>query len=376
VNLVIRRVTIAVLAAFIAGAVLVVPASAKSGPQAVAAKKKAKKCKKKKKGKKKKGCKGVAGGGGASGSGLPGEKTPTSPTQPDNPTIPNMASVDLAANPVLAGTSSTGTVTVDGPAPSAGQKVDLTSSNSARVSVPASVVVAPGQTTASFSITTTSGSPLTATLTGETAGTSANVQLNVVDKPSVKSVELQRQCFTFGSFGSNRVTLDVPAPADTLIDLVSDNPSALQVPSDVTVPEGSSSAFFSVNALAATLSVGVTATLDTSQATDTALVSSTDPDPEAGSLSVNPDKVKPGNGTTATVTLACEAPTGGVTVDLTSDDPGVTVPASVNVPAGKLSQTFDVDTDPTLPNGVYDIHATVGGVTVDASLTIDSTLPT
>jgi len=48
VSLVIRRITIAVLAAFLAGAVLAVPASSKGGP-AVVAKKKAKKCKKKSK---------------------------------------------------------------------------------------------------------------------------------------------------------------------------------------------------------------------------------------------------------------------------------------------------------------------------------------
>ena len=43
VNLAIRRITIAVLAAALAGAVLAVPASSNSGPAAVA-KKKAKKC--------------------------------------------------------------------------------------------------------------------------------------------------------------------------------------------------------------------------------------------------------------------------------------------------------------------------------------------
>ncbi|HEY6652849.1 MAG TPA: hypothetical protein VI028_01860 [Solirubrobacterales bacterium] len=374
----IRRITIVVLAAALAGAMLAVPALSKSGPTAVAAKKAKKKCKKAKKGKKakkRKGCK----RGGSSGVGLPGQATPSKPTPPDPPTTPptlHVADLGVSPNTVLAPNSATGQLTLDAAAPSGGQQVDLQSSSPSRVTVPASVVVADGQTNASFPVSTTIGAPVTATLTASIGSSNATTQLKVVDTASVSSVKLERQCFTFGPFSSNRVSLDVPAPADTLVSLLSSDSSALSVPAGVTVPSGSSSAFFSVNALADSSSVTVTASLGSSEATDTAAVSETDPATHAEELTVNPDTLVAGNGSTGTVTLDCEAPPGGTTVTLSSSDPGIGVPPSVIVPAGQLSANFAITTDSSLGDGQFDVSATAGGDTVHTTLTIDSSLPT
>ena len=379
-NLVIRRITIAVLAAALAGAVLAVPALSKGGPEAVAAKKaKKKKCKKSKKGKKskkRKGCK--RGSGTASGTGLPGEATPSSPTKPDGPTTPSnlqVAGVSVNANPVLAGTSTTGQVTIDAVAPTSGQQVNLQSSSPSRVSVPASVVVAPGQKTASFSVDTTTGGPVTATLTGSIGTSTGSTQLSVVDTASVKDVKLQRECFTLGTFSSNHVSLDVPAPEDTVVNLQSSDALSLSVvPPITTVPAGSANALFNVNALLPTASVTVTATLGTSNAADTASVSALAPDPKATEVSLSPESIVAGDFTTGTVTLDCEAPDGGVSVALHSSDgsDNVTVPASVTVPAGALSANFRVDTDLTTASGDYTISATAGEVTKSAQLTVNN----
>ena len=271
-------------------------------------------------------------------------------------------------------------VTLDAAAPSGGQQIDL-QSDTARVTLPSYVVVAPGQTNASFPVNTTLGPPVTATLTGSVGASSQTTQLSVVDTASVSSVKLERQCFTFGPYSSNRVSLDVPAPDDTVVSLSSDS-AGLTVPSGVTVPSGSASAFFSVNAVSDSPSVTVTASLGASQATDTASVSSSDPATHADDLTVDPDTVVPGGGSTGTVTLDCEAPPGGTTVTLSSADPGVTFDstgtqsATVNVPEGHLSADFTISTDGALADGVYDVSATAGGVTVPATLTIDSSLPT
>ena len=363
-----------VLAAALAGALLAVPALSKSGPSAVAAKKAKKKCKKAKKGKS---------GGSAGATGLPGQATPSKPTPPDPPTTPptlHVADLGVSPNTVLAPDSATGQVTLDAAAPSGGQQVDL-QSDTARVTLPSYVVVAPGQTNASFPVNTTLGPPVTATLTGSVGASSQTTQLSVVDTASVSSVKLERQCFTFGPYSSNRVSLDVPAPDDTVVSLSSDS-AGLTVPSGVTVPSGSASAFFSVNAVSDSPSVTVTASLGASQATDTASVSSSDPATHADDLTVDPDTVVPGGGSTGTVTLDCEAPPGGTTVTLSSADPGVTFDstgtqsATVNVPEGHLSADFTISTDGALADGVYDVSATAGGVTVPATLTIDSSLPT
>jgi hypothetical protein len=372
VTLVIRRITIAVLAAFLAGAVLAVPASSKGGP-AVVAKKKAKKCKKGKKGKKAKKRKGCKRGG--SSVGLPGEATPASPKQPNTPPPPpdnpvlQVESVVLTSGTVLGGNSTSGQVTLDDEAPAGGQPVDLTSSLPARVTVPASVVVASGQKTASFQVNTTSGpSPVTATLTGSIGTSNAATSLKVVDRPSVASVKLQRECFKAGTnWSANRVTLDIPAPDDTDVALDSTDPASLFLPlTTVTVPEDSTSALFTVNVLAPPSVAGpvtITATApSTLPQSDSAPVSLTDPETHANGLTLNPDTVTPDTPSTATVTLDCEAPTGGTVVNLSSVDPShVHVPATVTVPADELSVNFQVTTEPDTPDDNYDISANVQG---------------
>ena len=185
-NLAIRRITIAVLAAALAGAVLAVPASSNSGPAAVA-KKKAKKCKKGKKGKKakkRKGCK----HGSSSVSGLPGEATPSSPKQPNSPPPPpdnpdlHVSGVSVTDGTLLGGNSTSGLVTLDHVATTGGQQVDLTSDVAPRVQVPASVVVVEGQKTASFQVNTTFGTPITGTLTASIGTSNATTTLKVVDR--------------------------------------------------------------------------------------------------------------------------------------------------------------------------------------------------
>jgi hypothetical protein len=373
VNPVVRRVTVAVLAAALAGAVVAVPALSKSGP-AVVAKKKAKKCKKGKKGKKRKGCN----RGGPAGLSLPGQATPSKPKQPTTPPTLHMTSVGVAPSTVLAGNPTTGQVTVDVAAPSGGQQVDL-QSDSSRVSVPGSVVVASGQKSASFPVTTSVGGPVTATLTGSIDTSTASAQLKVVDKPSVSSVQLQRQCFTPATWSANQVTLDIPAPSDTVVSLSSDTPLSLAPTNPtVTVPLGSTSASFSVDVFAvnAPLVTVSAAAPSTPAATATASVSSTDPATHVVGLTLNPDTVVAGNVSQGTVTLDCEAPPGGTSVTL-SADAGIGVPPNVVVPAGALSVGFTITTAGNLADGQYDVRANTASETpVHATLTINSSLPT
>ncbi|HEY6771290.1 MAG TPA: hypothetical protein VI035_02450 [Solirubrobacterales bacterium] len=365
----IRRITIAVLAAFLAGAVLAVPASSKSGPATVA-KKKAKKCKKGKKGKKakkRKGCK----RSGSSVAGLPGEATPASPKQPNSPPPPppdnpvlQVESLAVTPGTVQGGTTTSGQVTLDQAAPSGGQQVDLTSSVEARATVPATVVVASGQNTASFSVHTFSGNPGSTTLKASIGTGNATTVLNVVDQPSVASVRLERECFTPGTWPTNRVTLDIPAPEDTVVTLNSTSTS-LELPlPTVTVPEGSTSALFgvSVDPLAPPAEATVSATTVplTPQESDSALVNSTDP-ATVTDLQLDPGTVVPGESSDGTVTLGCEAPPGGTEVSLSSSDPAVVVPDSVTVAGNELSSLpFTITATGTPDGGSAIITATIG----------------
>jgi chitodextrinase len=96
------------------------------------------------------------------------------------------ALVSLALNPatVTAPNPSTGTVTLSGPAPAGGLAITLTSSDTRKARVPATVTVAAGQSSATFTVTTLTGqlgggqNPVTITAT--LAGTGRTAVLNVI----------------------------------------------------------------------------------------------------------------------------------------------------------------------------------------------------
>src|SRR5215208_6273435 len=95
-------------------------------------------------------------------------------------------------------------------------------------------------------------------------------------------------------------------------------------------------------------------------------VSSSPPPPSSSaslsSLTVSPTDVVGPDPATGTVTLSAAAPSGGVVVDLTSDNTAAaTVPPSVTVPAGSTSATFTVSTKEVTNAQSAVIIGTVGG---------------
>jgi hypothetical protein len=363
VPVLIRKIALAALMAALVGGTLALPATSGASPVAHASK-----CKKKKKtsaqsAKKKKKCK----RGGTSGAPLPGQAT-----HPSTTPGAGVSGVSLAASPVLAGTGTTGLVTISDAAPSGGQAVTLNSGDPGRVTVPGSVVVAGGQTTANFSVGTTAGPNVNVNITASIGTSNASTQLNVVSTPSVQSLSLARQCFTPGSYSGSRVTLDVTVPVDTVVGLSSDDPTALDVsPGSATVPAGSRTGFFGVTAGSANPLVTVTATLGSSSVQDAASVNGSSTVPTLTGVTVEPSTIPVGTQATGTVTLDCEPGTGGATVTIGSDQPGVAAPApgqsTVLVPAGQLSAPFTVDTSSI---GTANITATFNGTTLQAPVLV------
>jgi hypothetical protein len=95
------------------------------------------------------------------------------------PGSPTLSSIGLNPTSVTGGSSSTGTVTLSGPAPSDGAPVYLTSSASA-ATVPAIVTVAGGATGATFMVSTTAVSvSTTVTITATYAGAAKKAPLTV-----------------------------------------------------------------------------------------------------------------------------------------------------------------------------------------------------
>jgi len=373
VHLLLKRTLLLVLAILLIAAPAAESIAAGDAPVAGAAKKK--KCKKGKKGKKKgKKCKKKSGGS----NGLPGKPNPPKLPGGEDPEDPPVVlrlidTLTLNDNPLLGGTSGTGQVVLAAPAPTGGQPVTLGSADPTRVTTPDSVHVAAGQTTASFPIDTTVGAPTSVELTAATPDSVRHATLDVVDKASLKSLTLDYQCFPdtgLSDFGNNVVSLNVKAPDVAVVDLVSDDPFSLSVPSTVSVPQGSFTGTFGVDTLQTTPAVTVTATYDGVSKSDTASVRDDTSPPEfASSLGLQPASVVVGDPSTGTVSLNCEAPPGGVIVSLSTAYAGVNVPTTVTIPAGELSASFPITTVVSATPGDAVIEATAGA-TVQATLTL------
>jgi len=168
---------------------------------------------------------------------------PVTPT----PLLPSASSVTLNPTSVAGGNSSTGTVTLSGPAPAAGAQVTL-SSNNAAASVPSSMTISAGSTSGSFTIGTRPvASSTVATIFASYDGVTPSASLSVTP-PTVSSLTLNPPTVVGGAQSSTgTVTLSGPAPAGGAQVMLSSSNAAATVPPSVIVPAGSSSATFTVN---------------------------------------------------------------------------------------------------------------------------------
>jgi hypothetical protein len=159
----------------------------------------------------------------------------------------SLSSLTLSPSKLVGGTPSTGTVTLSGPAPKGGARVSLSSDNPQVASVPPSVVVIEGHTTATFTATTRAVSTATnVTITASYAGGKASAMLTV-NPPDLASFTLSPTQVKGGKPSTGTVTLNGPAPVGGFtVRLASNSPIAM-VPSSVTVAQGSTVANFTVN---------------------------------------------------------------------------------------------------------------------------------
>jgi len=279
-----------------------------------------------------------------------------------------LSSVSLSPSSVIGGNSSTGTVTLSGPAPTGGVLVTLSSSNTAAATVPASATVPAGSTSTTFSVTTSPVAAIATSVIGATYGASASASLTV-NPPAVSRVTLSPTSVTGGSNSTGTVTLNGAAPAGAAaVALASSNTTAAQVPSSVVVAAGSTSTTFTVTT-SAVVTVN-TANITATYGGNASAVLTVNPTASVSAVSLNPTSVVGGNNSTGTVRLNVAAPTGGASVTLASSNTtGATVPGSVTVPAGSTSATFTVTTPGVSATATSVISATLGG-TASATVTV------
>ena len=258
-----------------------------------------------------------------------------------NPTL-GVASISLNPTSVVGGNNSTGTVRLNMAAPTGGVSVALRSSNSSAATVPASVTVAAGATSANFTITTLGVASSTTAVITATLGGSATATLTIT-QASLSSVTRTPGSVIGGNNSTGTVTLTGSAPpSGAVITLNSSNASAAQVPQSVSITAGAKTATFVITTtpVAVNTSVTITATYGVARTTTITVNAAS-----LSSLTRSPSSVVGGNNSTGTVTLNGAAPAGGALVTLSSNNtPVAQVPASITIAAGATSTTFPITT--------------------------------
>jgi hypothetical protein len=153
-------------------------------------------------------------------------------------------------------------VTLTAPAPAGGAQVAL-SDNSGAASVPSTVTVPAGATSASFSIGTSAVANNTAvTISASYGGATRTATLTVLHAV-LTSLTLNPTSVVGGPLVGNstgRVTLNGPAPAGGAVVALSDNSGACSTPASVTIAAGATSATFTVTTGIVLISTNCTVT--------------------------------------------------------------------------------------------------------------------
>ena len=218
------------------------------------------------------------------------------------PTWTNFAASGLTPQAVTGGGTIQGVVHIQNAAPAGGQVYTLTSSNPSAATVPASVTVPAGASSASFTVTTRAVSvstPVMLTVWSEGNGEHPVLWVDPGAPPppgtvTLSSLAISPASVAGGASASGTVTLTAAAAAGGATVGLSSSSSAATVPGSVTVAAGSTSATFSITTSSVTTSTPVTITASFGGVSRTATLTVTPPAPPATPTA--PSLISPANG--------------------------------------------------------------------------------
>src|SRR3954447_14942529 len=178
--------------------------------------------------------------------------------------LPPLTGFSVSPTSVPGGTSATGKVTIDSAAPAGGIDVSLGSNLPGSASVPPTVNIPAGATTASFTVTTFPVDNTTVQLTASLSSTTLFAALGITRAASatLSSVTVSPTAVVGGTSSTGTVRLTAAAPAGGAVVTLSDNSAAVTVPSSVTVAAGATSRTFTAttSSVAAATTATITAT--------------------------------------------------------------------------------------------------------------------
>ena len=317
--------------------------------------------------------------------------------------------VGLTPTSVIGGGQATGVVTLV-QAGSGTATVTLRSSSPQIAAVPPSVIIQPGATSATFIVQTypIAVNPNTATPAPSVQISAAigpfppKVVSLTVNPATLSALALNPANVAGGTNATGTVTISGPAPSGGITIALSSAgsssapsirgttpiqrvPVGINMPSQVVVAAGATSATFPINTrpVSASTTYQINASWGTF-VTKTATLTVSPPD--LASISVSKDEVFGGNSITATVRLTAPAPSEGVTINLrtwlaTGGTTGTfaqcgqfpSVPSTVTIAGGTASADFTVTTYPGY--GVYWVEASSTTTTQSSKDDLDVDAP-
>jgi hypothetical protein len=326
-----------------------------------------------------------ASNGGTTVVGLNGMGTATS--------TPTLSSLSCASGSLIGPATDSCTVTLSGAAPAAGITASL-ASNNASVTVPGTVMVAARATSAAFNATVSSvSSSQTVTLTANSGGISETFALQLAAGPgsqptitpalSVSTSSLSfgnvavnttaSQTITLSSTGTEAVTVNgagvsgsgfTVSAAGLPLTLAPNQTATLSLQFDPTVA-GASTGQLTIASNSSTGSSTVVNLSGTGTAASPAAAA-------VSALSCANLSVMGAGTDSCTITLNAAAPSGGLSVSLTSSSGAVAVPAGVIVPAGAISVSFTAYFSSVSTFQTATLVATGGGVSANCTLQLNA----
>ncbi len=207
--------------------------------------------------------------------------------------------------------------------------------------------------------------------TDTTSSNTVTAQLNLLPAGRVKlaGITLTPTFVTAGDPIAATVTLNGVARTGGFSAALRATNLAAQAQALVTIPEGKATVQSTVTTSAVTapqtgsvqaLALGVTQSADFEIAPANAA--------RLSGFSLSTAGVLGGRPLTGTVNLTANAPAGGVSIQLTTDNAGVHPPAVVNVPFNQVSASFPITTDAVNSTGTATLTATQSRTSLTASL--------
>jgi trimeric autotransporter adhesin len=252
-----------------------------------------------------------------------------------------------------------------------GATVTLASS-SAALTAPASVTIAQGAGSTSFTIKTgafTANS--TANLTASLNGSSASTSISLIASTVVTAVHCNMNSLLPSSYTNCLVFLSSVAGAGGATVTLASSSAALTAPASVTIAQGAGSTSFTIKtgAFTANSTATLTASLNGSSASASISLITTAPT-RVWSLSCPVTSISSWARATCVVSLSAAAPAGGapVAITVTPTGAGVTAPASVTVSAGSKSAFVGIAAGAISSSQSVTVTASLNGSSVKTTL--------